>query len=126
MQRGLAEPDYAQGLHAFKCVCSKSARLYIASLVQEFKAHDKSRESIEMALDEILKQKMKIRHKYGFKPPKSGRRTDVEGDPTVSQVSEACSFCVLAISPLALCFITRCFGLLQHMIALAVTGFICL
>ena len=54
------------------------------SLLQEYKAHDKSRESIEMALDEILKQKMKIRHKYGFKPPKSGRRTDVEGDPTVS------------------------------------------
>lgn len=52
-------------------------------IVQEYKAHDKSRESIEMALDEILKQKMKIRHKYGFKPPKSGRRTDVEGDPTV-------------------------------------------
>ena len=51
--------------------------------VQEYKAHDRSRESIEMALDEILKQKMKIRHKYGFKPPKSGRRSDVEGDPTV-------------------------------------------
>ena len=94
--------------------------------MQEFKAHDKSRESIEMALDEILKQKMKIRHKYGFKPPKSGRRTDVEGDPTVSQAPEACSFCVLAISPLALCFITCCFGLLQYMIALAITGFICL
>lgn len=60
--------------------------------VQEFKAHDKSRESIEMALDEILKQKMKIRHKYGFKPPKSGRRTDVEGDPTVSQPLENCVF----------------------------------
>ena len=36
-----------------------------------------------MAFDAILKQKMKVRHKYGFKPPKSGRRTDVEGDVTV-------------------------------------------
>lgn len=58
--------------------------LLMLRLLQEYKAHDKSRESIEMALDEILKQKMKIRHKYGFKPPKSGRRTDVAGDPTVS------------------------------------------
>lgn len=57
-------------------------------LYEEFKAHDKSRESIEMALDEILKQKMKIRHKYGFKPPKSGRRTDVEGDPTRKNLLE--------------------------------------
>lgn len=64
--------------------------------VQEFKAHDKSRESIEMALDEILKQKMKIRHKYGFKPPKSGRRTDVEGDLTVSEPLEACLLCILS------------------------------
>lgn len=60
--------------------------------MQEYKAHDRSRESIEMALDEILKQKMKIRHKYGFKPPKSGRRTDVEGDPTVSCQPCLCCF----------------------------------
>lgn len=59
--------------------------LLMPCLLQEYKAHEKSRESIEMALDEILKQKMKIRHKYGFRPPKSGRRTDVEGDPTVSR-----------------------------------------
>ena len=56
-----------------------------------------------MALDEILKQKMKIRHKYGFKPPKSGRRTDVEGDPTVSQtlmeISPFIYLFVLATSP---------------------------
>ena len=64
--------------------CSLVHVCMMSSLLQEYKAHDKSRESIEMALDEILKQKMKIRHKYGFKPPKSGRRTDVEGDPTVS------------------------------------------
>lgn len=52
--------------------------------MQEYKAHGRSREAIEMAFDEILKQKMKVRHKYGFKPPKTGRRTDVEGEPTVS------------------------------------------
>lgn len=51
-------------------------------LYEEFKAHGRSREAIEMAFDAILKQKMKVRHKYGFKPPKSGRRSDVEGDPT--------------------------------------------
>ena len=51
--------------------------------LQEFKGHGRSREAVEMAFDEILKQKMKVRHKYGFKPPKSGKRTDVEGDPTV-------------------------------------------
>ena len=69
--------------------------MLMPTLVQEFKAHDKSRESIEMALDEILKQKMKIRHKYGFKPPKSGRRTDVEGDPTVSKHLESALFLCL-------------------------------
>ena len=37
-----------------------------------------------MAFDAILKQKMKVRHKYGFKPPKTGRRSDVEGEATVS------------------------------------------
>lgn len=52
-------------------------------LVQEFKAHGRSREAIEMAFDDILKQKMKVRHKYGFKPPKTGRRSDVEGEATV-------------------------------------------
>lgn len=77
---------------------AKGACVYTAMLIlQEFKAHDKSRESIEMALDEILKQKMKIRHKYGFKPPKSGRRTDVEGDPTVSQPFEDCLLCICVL-----------------------------
>ena len=56
-------------------------------LTQEYKAHGRSREAIEMAFDEILKQKMKVRHKYGFRPPKTGRRTDMEGEPTVSVLS---------------------------------------
>ena len=51
--------------------------------MQEYKAHDRSREAIEMALDDILKQKMKIRHKHGFKPHQNGRRTDVAGEPEV-------------------------------------------
>ena len=91
-----------KGVHA----CNEYAEtcIYIvmlmSSLVQEFKAHDKSRESIEMALDDILKQKMKIRHKYGFKPPKSGRRTDVEGDPTVSHTHSFICACNFAIGSL--------------------------
>ena len=52
--------------------------------MQEYKAHGQSREAVEMAFDEILKQKMKVRHKYGFKPPRTGRRSDVEGEATVS------------------------------------------
>ena len=52
--------------------------------MQEFRDHERSREAIEMAFDEVLKQKMKSRHRYGFQPPKSGRRTDAQGDPVVS------------------------------------------
>lgn len=64
--------------------CMAYCMKHICGPLQEFKAHGRSREAIEMAFDAILKQKMKVRHKYGFKPPKSGRRSDVEGDPTVS------------------------------------------
>ena len=51
--------------------------------MQTYKGHEKSRESIEMAFDTILQEKMKVRHKQGFKPPKRGRKTDLEGDPEV-------------------------------------------
>ena len=49
--------------------------------LQEYKEHERSREAIELAFDAILQQKMKTRHKYGFRPPRSGRKTDVAGDP---------------------------------------------
>ncbi len=68
----------------FHGCCIAHCMKHICGPLQEFKAHGRSREAIEMAFDAILKQKMKVRHKYGFKPPKSGRRSDVEGDPTVS------------------------------------------
>ena len=53
--------------------------------VQTYKAHERSRESIEMAFDTILQEKMKVRHKQGFRPPKRGRKTDLEGDAEVSR-----------------------------------------
>lgn len=31
-------------------------------------------------LPQVLQEKMKVRHRDGFRPPRSGRRTDVEGD----------------------------------------------
>ena len=36
-----------------------------------------------MAFDSILQEKMKVRHKQGFKPPRRGRKTDLEGDAPV-------------------------------------------
>ena len=51
---------------------------------QTYQAHERSRESIEMAFDTILQEKMKVRHKQGFRPPKRGRKTDLEGDAEVS------------------------------------------
>ncbi|KAK9817257.1 hypothetical protein WJX72_011944 [[Myrmecia] bisecta] len=49
-------------------------------LYAQYKAHGPSREAIEMAFDSILGDKMKVRHKYGFKPPRTGRKTDAAGD----------------------------------------------
>ena len=40
-----------------------------------------------MAFDTILQEKMKVRHKQGFRPPKRGRKTDLEGDALVSRIS---------------------------------------
>ena len=54
-----------------------------ASLVQAYKRHERSREAIEMAYESILAQDMKKRQKYGFKPPKMGRRTDAQADAEV-------------------------------------------
>lgn len=51
---------------------------------QTYKRHERSRESIEAAYENILVLDMKKRQKYGFQPPKTGRRTDVQGD------AEAC------------------------------------
>ena len=91
--------DHSRALHScmqhWQCAHAHFVTVALSShfFLQEYKAHDRSREAIEMALDEILKQKMKIRHKYGFKPPKSGRRTDVQGDPTVSCILVLCTLC---------------------------------
>ena len=41
-----------------------------------------------MAFDTILQEKMKVRHKQGFKPPKRGRKTDLEGDAQVSHAHD--------------------------------------
>ena len=41
-----------------------------------------------MAFDTILQEKMKVRHKQGFKPPKRGRKTDLEGDAPVSDAHD--------------------------------------
>jgi hypothetical protein len=49
-------------------------------LYEQYKGHEPSRESIELAFDSILQSSIKFRHKYGFKPPKTGRRSDVSGD----------------------------------------------
>jgi hypothetical protein len=50
-------------------------------LYEQYKEHDPSRESIELAFDSILQSSIKFRNKYGFRPPKTGRRSDVSGDP---------------------------------------------
>jgi hypothetical protein len=51
--------------------------------VQQYKQHERSRESIELAFDSILQKKYKLRHKYGFRPPATGRKTDLAGDEEV-------------------------------------------
>ena len=51
---------------------------------QQYRGHEHSRESIELAYDRILQEKMNVRHKHGFKPVRTGRKTDVQGDAEVS------------------------------------------
>ena len=53
-------------------------------LYEQYKRHEPSRESIELAFDEILQSKMKFRHKYGFQPPNTGKKSDATGTPKVS------------------------------------------
>jgi ATP-dependent HslUV protease ATP-binding subunit HslU len=49
-------------------------------LVEQYRAHEPSRESIELALDDILQEKIKNRQKFGFKPPQRGKRGEAQGD----------------------------------------------
>ncbi len=51
--------------------------------MQQYRGHEHSRESIELAYDRILQEKMNVRHKHGFKPVRTGRKTDVQGDADV-------------------------------------------
>ena len=51
--------------------------------MQTYRAHEASREAIELAFDAILQEKMKVRAKYGFRPPRTGRKTDAAGDDLV-------------------------------------------
>lgn len=50
-------------------------------LYQQYKWHEPSRESIELAFDTIIQEKLKVRHKFGFRPPRGGRRGDIDGAP---------------------------------------------
>ena len=59
--------------------------------MQTYRAHEASREAIELAFDAILQEKMKVRAKYGFRPPRTGRKTDAAGDDLVR--------CILACIP---------------------------
>ncbi len=54
-----------------------------SSHAQQYKQHERSRESIELAFDSILQKKYKLRHKYGFRPPATGRKTDLAADEEV-------------------------------------------
>lgn len=49
-------------------------------LYDQYREHEPSRESIELAFDDILQEKMKVRHKFGFRPPQRGKRSDAQGD----------------------------------------------
>jgi hypothetical protein len=68
----------------FRCLSGYVSNLHDLDLrsvfLQTYKAHERSREAIELAYEAILKQDMKRRQKYGFKPPKLGRKTDLEAD----------------------------------------------
>lgn len=57
--------------------------LFPGHILQQYKAHERSRESIELAFDAILQKKYKLRNKYGFRPPSTGRKTDIAGDEEV-------------------------------------------
>lgn len=56
---------------------------YTIFFMQEYKWHAPSREAIELAYDSILQEKMNVRNKFGFKPRRTGRKTDLEAEPEV-------------------------------------------
>lgn len=49
-------------------------------LYDQYRQHEPSKESIELAFDDILQEKMKVRHRFGFRPPQRGKRGEVQGD----------------------------------------------
>jgi ATP-dependent HslUV protease ATP-binding subunit HslU len=49
-------------------------------LYDQYSQHEPSRESIELAFDTILQQKMKVRHRFGFRPPTRGKYGEAKGD----------------------------------------------
>ena len=49
-------------------------------LYDQYRQHEPSRESIELAFDDILQAKMKARHRFGFQPPKRGKYGEAAGD----------------------------------------------
>lgn len=57
-------------------------------LFQQYKWHEPSRESIELAFDGIIQEKLKARHKFGFRPPRMGRRGGPDGAPRKSLVRQ--------------------------------------
>eukprot|EP00877_Chromochloris_zofingiensis_P009418 jgi/Chrzof1/472/Cz01g17020.t1 len=53
-------------------------------LYEQYKLHEPSKDAIELAFDTVLQEKLKRRHKFGFKPPKTGSRKDVVGEERIS------------------------------------------
>eukprot|EP00879_Flechtneria_rotunda_P027640 GHRR01029617.1.p1 GENE.GHRR01029617.1~~GHRR01029617.1.p1 ORF type:complete len:246 (+),score=39.37 GHRR01029617.1:210-947(+) len=53
-------------------------------LYEQYKWHEPSREAIEMAFDGLLQRHLKGRFKFGFRPPRTGRRSDVLGEQRVT------------------------------------------
>ncbi|KAG2452529.1 hypothetical protein HYH02_002767 [Chlamydomonas schloesseri] len=89
----------------------QDARNYLYEL---YRWHEPSREAIELAFDRITQEKLKARHKYGFRPVRMGKRGDVVGeakatwekkvndliDPTITSrtlINEGSVFAVLAL-----------------------------
>ncbi|GIL70110.1 hypothetical protein Vretimale_3377 [Volvox reticuliferus] len=89
----------------------QDARNYLYEI---YKWHEPSREAVELAFDTVIQEKLKDRHKYGFRPIRMGRRGDVLGeakatwdkkvndliDPTITTrtlVNEGSVFAALAL-----------------------------
>ena len=70
--------------------CLHSANSAHVVMCSNIEGMSTARESIELAYDRILQEKMNVRHKHGFKPVRTGRKTDVQGDAEVS-CTAACS-----------------------------------